>query len=453
MSPSQALFDDYDPAYRLGSWDVAPGSWKANTIHVLLVEDDDVDAKLIDLYAARLTDPKVVIARAVSAGEARGLLAERTFDLCILDFWLGCESSLRLMAEIDDVVLPTLVLTSLSTPDIDRMCQRAGASLFIGKEGLSPASLQTAILAALRATARPRTPVEPLRTGRVAGDGGRTSDAAYSAYTPGFAPGETREDAMARVLADMLGVPGGAARRDRGDVRFPGRGFSGAMGFDRAQVDLSASSRQPIADPRWGSLLVALLDMTETVRFGLFEKALTTPRPPARKQAGEWIDDAGDFIASAIAIAHGVFDDRGQTVSFHGPESAVAVLCDPATFLFVIFELVVRASQQSASNRHIVVSLDVGGAALHISFVSDQPTHAHASALAFGPLFLQILGESRGVVHNVSGDDGLLRLACRVEADEITGRSGRPGHAIRGRGLSSWAPPGRTSDHHPNDAD
>ncbi|WP_133123543.1 response regulator, partial [Methylobacterium frigidaeris] len=127
------------------------GLSQARTINALLLEDDDVDAKLIALQAAgfRMLDMRVLRAR--STAEAREHVDHERIDLAILDFWLGCESSLRFLAELGARMpgLPAIVLTGLSMPDVREMCGSAGAVRFLDKASLTGEAFEAAILGVL----------------------------------------------------------------------------------------------------------------------------------------------------------------------------------------------------------------------------------------------------------------------------------------------------------------
>ncbi|KMO30421.1 response regulator [Methylobacterium aquaticum] len=148
--------------------DGGSGFAQARTISVLLLEDDDVDAKLIALQAAgfRMIDMRVLRAR--STAEAREHVEAERIDLAILDFWLGCESSLRFLAELNARLpgLPAIVLTGLSMPDVREMCASAGAVCFLDKASLTGEAFEAAILGVLGPRAFRSAPAEPIRYGR-----------------------------------------------------------------------------------------------------------------------------------------------------------------------------------------------------------------------------------------------------------------------------------------------
>lgn len=141
---------------------------QARTITALLLEDDDVDAKLIALQAVgfRMLDMRVLRAR--STAEAREHVDRERIDLAILDFWLGCESSLRFLAELDARLpgLPAIVLTGLSMPDVREMCANAGAVRFLDKASLTGEAFEAAILGVLGPRAFRSPAAEPTRYGR-----------------------------------------------------------------------------------------------------------------------------------------------------------------------------------------------------------------------------------------------------------------------------------------------
>ncbi|TNC11399.1 response regulator [Methylobacterium terricola] len=144
------------------------GRAPVRTINTLLLEDDDVDAKLIALQAAGFRRLDMRVLRARSAVEARAHVEAERIDLAILDFWLGCESSLRFLAELDARLpgLPAVVLTGLSMPDVREMCLSAGAVRFLDKASLTSEAFEAAILGVLGPRIVRTPAAEPVRYGR-----------------------------------------------------------------------------------------------------------------------------------------------------------------------------------------------------------------------------------------------------------------------------------------------
>lgn len=123
----------------------------SRVVNVLLLEDDEIDAKLIAMQIASFKDLDVRIVHASSVSEAREALGQEKFDVAIIDYWLGCESSLRFLAELDVWVrgLPAIVLTGLCTSDIRDLCMHAGAVGFLDKAPLTAEAFEAAVVAAL----------------------------------------------------------------------------------------------------------------------------------------------------------------------------------------------------------------------------------------------------------------------------------------------------------------
>ncbi len=333
-------------------------------VRVLLVEDDDVDAKLIGFHAAAMAEPKLVLTRVVSAEAGRQLLAECTFDICILDFWLGCETSLRLLADLDvaPLQLPAVVLTSLSTPDIGDLCRLAGARRFIGKERLDAVSLRNAILQALAERA----------TGR------RSCSAGHLAS-----------------LRDLL------------ETSVLGR-LSQAQAYEAFERRAQARDR-----------LAGLANMSETARFALFEW-LVASQP---EQGGHALPFASleTVIAHAFEIAAATLTSRGQTLVTSDIDGLPAAISHPVPLLFLVHEFVCRASAQSAGDSLIEVSMidEAEGVCIQL----DGRLAGQPDPVGYGPLFEELLADLDGSMSAVTscrqgpGFAVQLRLPRRAPAN------------------------------------
>jgi two-component system phosphate regulon response regulator OmpR len=104
---------------------------KADIPHILAVDDDDRIRRLLAQY---LTKNGYLVVTAADADEARAVLKQYTFDLCILDVMMPGESGLDLARFIDvSYDLPVLFLTAMTETN-DRIAGlEAGADDYLPK--------------------------------------------------------------------------------------------------------------------------------------------------------------------------------------------------------------------------------------------------------------------------------------------------------------------------------
>ena len=137
----------------------SPQSAKKRPLHILLLEDDDVDAKLFRLQAGSIRSFTLIVDRVATCAEADERLRSLDYDLCIFDFWLAGESTLPLIEKLGGRAgkMPIIILTGLTIPSIREMGFIAGAASFLGKDHLAAATLEDAIATALEAGAVEKT--------------------------------------------------------------------------------------------------------------------------------------------------------------------------------------------------------------------------------------------------------------------------------------------------------
>ncbi|MET9217735.1 PP2C family protein-serine/threonine phosphatase [Streptomyces sp. NPDC088197] len=114
---------------------------------VLLVEDDDGDALLVEEYLA-LSDAATQVVRASNLAEALELLARRAAPECVLlDLHLpdafGVDAVSRLLKDAPGAAV--VVLTGLSEEDAGLAAVASGAQEYLSKSALEPQSLSRAI--------------------------------------------------------------------------------------------------------------------------------------------------------------------------------------------------------------------------------------------------------------------------------------------------------------------
>lgn len=117
--------------------------------HILLVEDDDLDARLVTTFLER-GNVRHTLLRSRSVATARDLLARQEFDLVLVDHYIADGLGLDLIASLDESSGPPCVLlTGSTTRGLDEQALRAGAIDYLDKGELSPTALRTVVRQAL----------------------------------------------------------------------------------------------------------------------------------------------------------------------------------------------------------------------------------------------------------------------------------------------------------------
>lgn len=334
------------------------------TLRALLIEDDSVDAKLIRAYAGAIKSFHLVVETVGSVAEANERLAAQDFDLCITDYWLGHESSLRFMAALRHrpCPVPVIVLTSLSTAEIRTLCLQAGALRVVGKERLSPATLEEAVTAAVSVAGLPEQ--IPFRAGQAA-DRGPT---------------------LIEGFAQLIQAISGSGLPSR-----PPHEPGPALALTRAHVRTFAG-------------------LSETARFGIFEQ-LAAARERAAITGAPATAEA-DLI-EAVELARGLIEVQGHTIWFDKPRTPVRLDLDEAALFFLVFELMNRVGEVTAQHGTVSVTIDeeIVSCALHVSgTVRDS---APGLPVTLGALFSRVLRNCRGSIATTRNPEGGPVLVMR----------------------------------------
>jgi DNA-binding NtrC family response regulator len=119
-------------------------------VEALLIDSDALDSLALVQIAALSQQLDIGVTATHSVADANAALARRGFDVIILDFWLGQETTVAFIHDMDAAGIPCIVLTDLNEPDIRRIAFRAGAQAFLSKQALCPQALESVTLAVLR---------------------------------------------------------------------------------------------------------------------------------------------------------------------------------------------------------------------------------------------------------------------------------------------------------------
>ncbi len=138
---------------------------EAQTVRLLLVEDDDEDAAIFCRHMKLLTRYRVAIERVASAEEAISRLSGTRFDLIFADLNLtGPASGLDLLSRLhnEGVHIPAVVVTGTGDEMKAMEAMKAGAYDYLVKDGLNPDLLERTIR-----NARTRHALEQERTAQL----------------------------------------------------------------------------------------------------------------------------------------------------------------------------------------------------------------------------------------------------------------------------------------------
>jgi DNA-binding NtrC family response regulator len=116
-------------------------------LNVLLVEDDDIDARIIGLVADLVENFELGVTRVNSLVDAKSAIKTTKYDICLLDFWLGRESSLRFLSALEemDERMGTVVLSNISPQEATNFRLATRRNFFLPKAECTPDQLSSAI--------------------------------------------------------------------------------------------------------------------------------------------------------------------------------------------------------------------------------------------------------------------------------------------------------------------
>ena len=125
----------------------------SEVIRVLLVEDDEDDYFLTADYMSQCDEPRFHITWVTNGKAAIDAFQKRTFDICLLDYILGAENALDVMATFKaaGITVPVVILTGQTDSQVDDMVMRAGAADYLNKSEIeSPRFMRTMRYAMVR---------------------------------------------------------------------------------------------------------------------------------------------------------------------------------------------------------------------------------------------------------------------------------------------------------------
>jgi DNA-binding NtrC family response regulator len=123
-----------------------------SSLRVLLVEDDDIDARIVFIFAGMSEKFDFDFTRVTNIAHAQDALKSGAFDLCLVDYWVGRETSLRLLTSLDrpGSHTATVVLSNISLREVEMLRIPSGGATFLSKGDCTAQSLENAVQAALQ---------------------------------------------------------------------------------------------------------------------------------------------------------------------------------------------------------------------------------------------------------------------------------------------------------------
>ena len=120
---------------------------------ILLIEDDNLDAKLFNNALKKIKDP-IKLTHSTTAEKALEILLEKEFDCIFLDYSLPGENGFQFLEKIKlhHILTPLVVITSFGDEKIAASMLTNGAFDYFNKYEISPERIQKALLAALKIT-------------------------------------------------------------------------------------------------------------------------------------------------------------------------------------------------------------------------------------------------------------------------------------------------------------
>ncbi|WP_373552657.1 ATP-binding protein [Haliscomenobacter sp.] len=119
----------------------------AQTLAVLIVDDDEDDFFLTSEYLNRITGQDFTISWAPSYDQALQLFSTQHFDLCFFDYLLGFRTGLDLVAVARELDLraPIILLTGKGDTQVDVQAIRSGVADYLEKHELDSKKLERSI--------------------------------------------------------------------------------------------------------------------------------------------------------------------------------------------------------------------------------------------------------------------------------------------------------------------
>jgi len=120
-------------------------------VKVLLVEDNDIDARIITLRAGLVEGFELGVTRVNTLPLATAAMESGDYDICLVDVALGRESAIQCLSALEQVsgCVGRVVLSHIAAEDAIELRLSAGANYFLPKAHCTPRHLEHAIEAVM----------------------------------------------------------------------------------------------------------------------------------------------------------------------------------------------------------------------------------------------------------------------------------------------------------------
>lgn len=280
-----------------------------SSIQILLVEDDETDAKLVKIYAGAIPNTQITVDWVKSTREAQARLENKSYDLCIFDFWLRTHTSMQLLQEVRTLhdALPIIILSHMTNQHMLEMSVDAGAFYVLGKDELNVSTLGAAIDQLLFEDdpARVRLPSRPRE--------------------------KVRLKPVAREVASKLTHIHDNMREIYGPDR-----------------DETSEAPEPSAiDHLQGEVAILRLEWQASLRAEANTDRISN------------LDyhDIADLIAHALSAMTPIIERQDQNWLFEAPKAPIRVKCDPIIVMLMLMEQIYAVSSISKFDGTMLIDL------------------------------------------------------------------------------------------------
>lgn len=121
----------------------------ADRLTTLIVEENPEDFLVIKRLLKAIKSLSFDVTYAPSGHSAIDLTERHSFDLALIDYWLGTQSGPRVIDTLKWRVRPIILVSGIASAHLQATAVEAGAYLTLKKADLSASVLESAILSAI----------------------------------------------------------------------------------------------------------------------------------------------------------------------------------------------------------------------------------------------------------------------------------------------------------------
>lgn len=116
-----------------------------DTIKVLVIDDDEEDYFIVKQLLSRIVSPHYVVDWTATIDEAQAKMQDGSYDIYLVDYWLGADTGLDLFNSMDSCDAPFILLTGLGDVTVDVAAMEAGAADYLVKGEIDANILERSI--------------------------------------------------------------------------------------------------------------------------------------------------------------------------------------------------------------------------------------------------------------------------------------------------------------------